>query len=58
MEPRFKVSSKRLEKPGIKPTTPGLEGEELNHYVTEASLGNQVLGVSFFLFLISFFVQC
>ena len=35
MEPRFKVSSKRLEKPGIKPTTPGLEGEELNHYVTE-----------------------
>ena len=37
MGPRFRVSSERLEKPGIEPTTPGLEGEQLNHYVTEAS---------------------
>ena len=37
MGPRFRVSSKRLEKPGIEPTTPGLEGEQLNHYATEAS---------------------
>ena len=26
---RFRVSSERLEKPGIEPTTPGLEGEQL-----------------------------
>ena len=38
MGPRFRVSSKRLEKPRIEPTTPGLEGEQLNHYATEASL--------------------
>ena len=38
MGPGFRVSSERLEKPGIKPTTPGLEGEQLNHYATEASL--------------------
>ena len=25
--PRFKVSSERLEKPGIEDTTPGLQGE-------------------------------
>ena len=25
--PRFKVSSKRLEKPGVELTTPGLQGE-------------------------------
>ena len=37
MGPRFRVSSERLEKPGIEPTTPGLEGEHLNHYATEAS---------------------
>ena len=37
MGPQFKVSSERLEKPGIKPTTPGLVGEQLNHYATEAS---------------------
>ena len=37
MGPRFRVSSERLEKPGIEPTTPGLEGEQLNHYATEAS---------------------
>ena len=35
--PRFIVSSERLEKPGIEPTNPGLEGEYLNHYATEAS---------------------
>ena len=37
MGPRFRVSSERLEKPGIEPTTPGLEGEQLNHYATEVS---------------------
>ena len=37
MGPRLRVSSERLEKPGIEPTTPGLEGEQLNHYDTEAS---------------------
>ena len=37
MGPRFRVSSERLEKPGIEPMTPGLEGEQLNHYTTEAS---------------------
>ena len=38
MGPRFRVSSERLEKPGIEPTTPGLEGKQLNHYATEASI--------------------
>ena len=37
MGPQFRVSSERLEQPGIEPTTPGLEGEQLNHYTTEAS---------------------
>ena len=37
MGPRFRVSSERLEKSGIGPTTPGLEGEQLNHYATGAS---------------------
>ena len=32
MGPLFKVSSERPEKPKIKPTTPGLEGEQLDHY--------------------------
>ena len=36
MEPRFRVTSERLEKPGIEHTTPGLEGEQLNHYAMEA----------------------
>ena len=27
MRPQFRVSSERLEKPGIGPTTPGLEGD-------------------------------
>ena len=35
--PRFKVTSERLEKPGIELTTPGSEGKWLNHYTTEAS---------------------
>ena len=35
--PRFKVSSERLGKPGIEPTTPDLQGELLDHYTTEAS---------------------
>ena len=36
MGPRLRVSSERLEKPGIEHTTPGLEGEQLNHYAMEA----------------------
>ena len=39
MGPRFRVSSERLEKPGIERTTPGLEGEQLNHYATENANG-------------------
>ena len=39
MGPPFRVSSERVEKPGIDPTTPGLEGEQLNHYAMEASQG-------------------
>ena len=35
--PRFKVSSERLERPGIEVTTTGLEGKWLNHYTTGAS---------------------
>ena len=46
MGPRFKVSSERLVKPGIEPTTPGLQGEWLNHCATEAS----VSGVRFYTF--------
>ena len=38
MGPQFRVSSKRPEKPGIEPMTPGLEDEQLNHYTTEASV--------------------
>ena len=34
----FKVSSERLEKPGIELTTPGLKGKWLNHFATEASI--------------------
>ena len=37
MGPRLRVSSERLEKPRIEPTIPGLEGEQHNHYATEAS---------------------
>ena len=37
-EPLFKVSSKRLEKPGIECATPGLLGQVLNHYTTEAPI--------------------
>ena len=36
MGPQHKVSSDRLEKPGIEPTTPGLEGKWLIHYNTAA----------------------
>ena len=35
--PQFKVSSKRLEKPWIEPTTPGLQGECLYHFTTVGS---------------------
>ena len=34
--PRLKVSSDRLEKPGIEPATPGLQGKWLIHYTTGA----------------------
>ena len=34
---RFSVSSERLKMAGFEPTTPDLEGEQLNHYATEAS---------------------
>ena len=34
--PRLKVSSDRLEKPGIEPATPGLQGKWLIHYTTAA----------------------
>ena len=58
MGPRFRVSSKRLEKPGIEPTIPGLEGEQLNHYATEASqyfyLFCFVVVVVFFVFVFFF----
>ena len=37
MRPRLSVSSERLEKPEIEPTTPGLGGEQLNHSAKEAS---------------------
>ena len=33
----FKVSSERLEKPWVELKTPGLQGEQLYHYTTEAS---------------------
>ena len=35
--PRFIVPSDGLEKPGIEPATPGLQGEWRNHCTTEAS---------------------
>ena len=35
---RLRVSSERLEKHEIELTTPGLEGEQPNHYSTEASI--------------------
>ena len=35
--PRFIVPSDVLEKPGIGPATPGLQGEWHNHCTTEAS---------------------
>ena len=34
--PQLKVSSDRLEKPGIEPATPGLQGKWLIHYTTAA----------------------
>ena len=37
MGPRFKVPSDELEKPGIEPATPGLQGEWHNHCTMEAS---------------------
>ena len=37
MGPRFKVPSERLEKIGIEPTTPGLQGESLYHFTSEAA---------------------
>ena len=37
---RVRVSSEKLEKPGMDPTTPGLEGEKLNHYTRMSSFEN------------------
>ena len=34
--PRLKVSSDRLEKPGIEPANPGLQGKRFIHYTTAA----------------------
>ena len=34
--PRLKVSSDRLEKPGIEPAIPGLQGKWFIHYTTVA----------------------
>ena len=45
MGSQFNVSSDRLEKLGISQTTPDLQGEWLNHYMTEAS--RFILRVSF-----------
>ena len=36
--PRLKVSSDRLVKPGIEPTTPGLQGEQFIHKTTAAPI--------------------
>ena len=36
--PRLKVSSDRLEKPGIELATPGLQGKWLIHYTTAAPI--------------------
>ena len=38
-EPRLKVSSDRLVKPGIEPATPGLQGKRFIHYTTGAIIG-------------------
>ena len=48
MGPRVRVSFERLEKPGIKPTNPGLEGKQHNHYATEASAFERLLAFSAF----------
>ena len=40
--PRLKVSSDRLEKLGIEPATPGLQGKWLIHYTTAAPTRNNV----------------
>ena len=40
MRPWLKVSSERLEKPGIEIMTPGLQGEKPHHYTMEASKSN------------------
>ena len=38
MEPRLKVSSNGLVKPGIEPVTPGLQGKRFVHYTTAAPI--------------------
>ena len=45
MGPQFKVSSERLEKPGIEHTTTTLQGESLYHYTTEASTIDTTRGI-------------
>ena len=58
MGPEFKVSSERLEKPRIESTTPGLQGEKLYHFFTEASLTRCMMGnFARFCCLLIFFSQ-
>ena len=42
MEPQLNVSSKRMVKPEIEPATPGLQGNELNHYTTVATVFKRI----------------
>ena len=46
--PWLKVSSDRLEKPGIEPATPGLQGKRLIHYTTAAPKKKSVFGYTLF----------
>ena len=46
--PRLKVSSDRLEKPGIEPATPGLQGKWLIHYTTAAPLSKLYQNMDFY----------
>ena len=50
MGPQFKVTSKRLEKPGIKTMTHCLQGKGLNPYLTNGLSHHYQLGESTFIF--------
>ena len=45
MGPRFKVSFERLEKPGMEPTTPGLQDSWLNHSPWRLNYYNYIVEV-------------